>query len=150
MNPNVQKRIYEIPIGRDRNARVTITDALEVDDGFSTFMWTYESGVGILVSSPTSAEDCTNEIIQSITNLTPLPAEAAEPLVRFWLSIVMSIEPAQAIETMLETCIPMLGEIYRQHAGVERLTQLSPRLYDALKSGSTPREIAAKYFDDQS
>jgi hypothetical protein len=62
----------------------------------------------------------------------------------------MSIEPAQAIETMLETCIPMLGEIYRQHAGVERLTQLSPRLYDALKSGSTPREIAAKYFDDQS
>jgi hypothetical protein len=62
----------------------------------------------------------------------------------------MSIGPAQAIETMLETCIPMLGEIYRQHAGVERLTQLSPRLYDALKSGSTPREIAAKYFDDQS
>jgi hypothetical protein len=77
MNPNVQKRIYEIPIGRDRNARVTITDALEVDDGLSTFMWSYESGVGILVSSPTSAEDCTNEIIQSITNLTPLPAEAA-------------------------------------------------------------------------
>lgn len=150
MNPNVQKRIYEIPIGRDRNARVTITDALEVDDGLSTFMWTYESGVGILVSSPTSAEDCTNEIIQSITNLTPLPAEAAEPLVRFWLSIVMRIEPAQAIETMLETCIPMLGEIYRQHVGVERLTHLSPRLYDALKSGSSPREIAAKYFDDQS
>ena len=150
MNPHVQKRIYEIPIGRDRNARVTITDALEVDDGFSTFMWTYESGVGILVCSPTSAEDCTNEIIQSITNLTPLPAEAAEPLVRFWLSIVMSIKPAQAIETMLETCIPNLGEIYRQNAGVERLTQLSPRLYDALKSGSTPREIAAKYFDDQS
>ncbi|MCX6602177.1 MAG: hypothetical protein NTV52_01105, partial [Acidobacteria bacterium] len=149
-NPNVQKRIYEIPIGRDRNARVTITDALEVDDGLSTFMWTYESGVGILVSSPTSAEDCTNEIIQSITNLTPLPAEAAEPLVRFWLSIVMRIEPAQAIETMLETCIPMLGEIYRQHVGVERLTHLSPRLYDALKSGSSPREIAAKYFDDQS
>ena len=150
MNPDVQKRNYVIPIGCDRNVHVTITDALEIDDGLSTFMWNYTPGVGILVSSPTSAEDCTNEIIQSITNLTPLPAEAAEPLVRFWLSIVMSIEPAQAIETMLETCIPMLGEIYRQHAGVERLTQLSPRLYDALKSGSTPREIAAKYFDDQS
>ena len=150
MNPDVQKRIYVIPIGYDRTAHVTITDALEIDDGLSTFMWNYTPGVGILVSSPTSAEDCTNEIIQSITNLTPLPAEAAEPLVRFWLSIVMSIEPAQAIETMLETCIPVLREIYRQHAGVERLTQLSPRLYDALKSGSTPREIAAKYFDDQS
>ena len=150
MNPNVQKRIYVIPIGCDRNAQVTITDALEIDDGLGTFMWTYESGVGILVSSPTSAEDCTSEIIQSITTLTALPPEAAEPLVRFWLSIVMSIEPARAIETMLETCIPMLGEIYRQHVGVERLTQLSPRLYDALKSGSSPREIAAKYFDDQS
>ena len=150
MNPDVQKRIYVIPIGYDRTAHVTITDALEIDDGLSTFMWNYTPGVGILVSSPTSAEDCTNEIIQSITNLTPLPAEAAEPLVRFWLSIVMSIEPAQAIETMLETCIPTLGEIYRQHVGVERLTHLSPRLYDALKSGSSPREIAAKYFDDQS
>ena len=150
MNPHVQKRIYVIPIGYDRNAHVTITDALEIDDGLSTFMWTYTSGVGILVSSPTSAEDCTSEIIQSITTLTALPSEAAEPLVRFWLSIVMSIEPAQAIETMLETCIPTLGEIYRQHVGVERLTHLSPRLYDALKSGSSPREIAAKYFDDQS
>jgi hypothetical protein len=44
----------------------------------------------------------------------------------------------------------MLGEIYRQHVGVERLTHLSPRLYDALKTGSSPREIAAKYFDDES
>ena len=87
MNPHVQKRIYVIPIGYDRNAHVTITDALEIDDGLSTFMWTYTSGVGILVSSPTSAEDCTSEIIQSITTLTALPSEAAEPLVRFWLSM---------------------------------------------------------------
>jgi hypothetical protein len=150
MNSDVQKRIYVIPIGCDRNAYVTITDALEIDDGLGTFMWTYESGVGILVSSPTSAEDCTSEIIQSITTLTALPYEAAEPLVRFWLSLLLNVEPARAIETMLETCIPMLGEIYREHAGVERLTQLSPRLYDALKSGSSPREIATKYFDDQS
>jgi hypothetical protein len=91
MNPNVQKRTYVVPIRYDRNARVTISDALEVDDGSTTFMWNYTPGIGVLVSSSCNAQDCTNEISQSVASLTALPYEAAEPLVRFWLSLLLNV-----------------------------------------------------------
>ena len=131
----------------ENSIRVSVGTDLEIDDGYVPAMWSLRDE-GILVSTGTHGEDATSNIVQSIADLTILPAEGIEPLVRFWLSELLGVPRNRAIEKMLLKTLPILENIYERHPTMAHVSSLSARLYASLRSGDTPRAIACSYFKD--
>jgi hypothetical protein len=143
------KRTYALPLNDGRTARIQVGSDLEVDDGLSTITWTFERD-GVKASSSCQADDVTDSLATTLSDLSDLPSTAAEPFMRAWLAEQLGVRHDSAIETLLERALPALGNLYRHHPGITRVSKLSPRLYRALREGETPREIAACYWSDDS
>jgi hypothetical protein len=140
-------RTYGVPIKTGHFARVRVGEYLEVDDGFTTIMWTLD-GNDVYASSSCNGANVSNELGTTMADLTALPKDAAEPFMRLWLSERLGVSINDAIEELLVRSLPSLELIYQRNSGLKRVAKLSPRLYGALCAGETPREIARCYWGD--
>jgi hypothetical protein len=142
-------RTYGFPTATGQLVRVRIGEYLEVDDGMSTVMWTVDDH-GVQASTSCGAADVTNSLTTSLSDLTDIPIEAAEPFMRLWLSEQLGVTAKYSIETLLERSIPSLASLYSIYQGIAKVNVLSSRLYKSLKQGSSPREISSIYWGDES
>jgi len=140
---------YAIPASNERTATVKVGDDLEVDDGLTTVVW-FIDGQRIKASNAVSATDVSHQLPTSIADLTNVPRDASEPFMRLWLSERLGLSYSTAIEGALENGVPSLQALYRRHPDVRRMSSVSPRLWEALVAGDTPRDIASRYWGDSS
>jgi len=141
------KKVFAVPNGADQTVTVRIDDALEIDDGITTVQWCVDDTT-VRASNAATTADVTHTLPSTLSELTALPRGASEPFIRLWLSERLGIPYANAIEAAITQAAPTLASIYARHPDVKRLTAVSPRLWEALRAGSTPREIAGNYWRD--